>query len=123
VHSVIESQSEQHAHKLEPHWHFVGISVEPVESAAVFGDEHIEVRVEYLFGDQGEVLIFDSSLVGSFLPNKLNLQGTSQIGLHLAQLLHRVIQDIGPPHSDAEINKPLNAKIPRLEVKLMDEGC
>ena len=122
MHSIVECQPEKHAYKLKSDWHFVGVAVEPVESAGVFGDEHVEIGVEYLFGDECEVLIFDSSLIGAFLANKLYFERTSQIGLNFAQFLHRIIEDIVPPDSNAKINQPLKTKIARLEIKLMNQG-
>lgn len=45
---VINCQAQQHTHKFEPDWWLKGETIEPVYSAVVFGQEHIEVRVEYL---------------------------------------------------------------------------
>ena len=84
MHSIVKCQPEKHANELKSDWHFVGVAIEPVESAGVFGDEHVEIGVEYLFSEQCKILVFDSSLIGSFLSDKLNSEWTSQIGFNFA---------------------------------------
>ena len=83
MHSIVQRQTQQHTYELESDWHFVGVAVKPVEPTCIFGDEHVEVRVEYLFGNECKILIFDSSLVCTFLANKLYFKRTSQIGFDL----------------------------------------
>ena len=58
--------------------------VEPVEAILVFGEKHVEVRVENSFSDKLEVLIFDSSLVSAFLTDEGYFQGTFQILFNFA---------------------------------------
>ena len=84
MHPIVERQPKQHTYKFKSDRHFVGVAVEPVESAGILGNEHVEVWIEYLFGDKCKILIFDSSLIGALLANKLYFERTSQIGLDLA---------------------------------------
>lgn len=84
MHPIVERQPKQHTYKFKSDRHFVGVAVEPVESAGILGNEHVEVWIEYLFGDKCKILIFDSSLIGALLSDKLYFERTSQIGFDLA---------------------------------------
>ena len=43
---VVKRQTQQHANKLESKRYLIRESIEPVESAVVFGEEHVEVGIE-----------------------------------------------------------------------------
>jgi hypothetical protein len=84
MNSVVESQAQEHAYELEPDWHLIGESIEPIEPSVIFGDEHIEVGVKDSLGDESKVLILDSTLICSFLSDELYAERTPQILFDLA---------------------------------------
>ena len=51
MHWIVEGQAQEHANELEADGWLEGVGVEPVESALVFGEEHVQVGVEDSFGD------------------------------------------------------------------------
>ena len=70
MHRIVESQTQKHTYELETNGWLERVGVEPVESSLVFGEEHVQVGIEDGFGDKLEILVFDSSLISSFLTNK-----------------------------------------------------
>lgn len=118
---VVEGQAQQHPHELKPQGDFVGVTVEPVETAVIFRQEHVEVGIEDGLGDELEILVFDSPLVSALLPDELNPERTFQVLLYLAQLLHRVVEDVVAVDGDAEIDEALQTE-PSAEIVFLDDG-
>ena len=87
------------------------MGVEPVESALVFGEEHVEVGVEDGFGDKLEILVFDSSLIGSFLTNKRYFHGALQILFDFSKFFHRIIKDVISVDIEIQENEPIEGKL------------
>lgn len=119
VDCVVDREAEQHAHELEPERDLEGEAVEPVEPASVLGEEHVEVGVEDGLGDQGEVLVPDPSLVGALLADELYLEGALEVALDLAQLLHRVVEDVVPADSDEQEDESVH---PVAEVHVLQQS-
>ncbi len=122
MNSVIKSQAQQHAYEFESNRHFVGKTVYPVESTVVFGNEHVQVRVEDGLCYQCKVFVFHSALVSSFLSNKLYSQRISQILLYLSHLFHGVIEQMIPPDGNAEKDESLDSEIVAIKVEILNEG-
>lgn len=91
---VVKRQSQQHSNELEPQWQLVRMPIEPVEAVVILWQEHIEVGVEDSLSNQGKVLVFDSSLVSSFLPNKGNPKWTFQTLLDSSQFFERIVENV-----------------------------
>ena len=117
VNWVVNGEAQQHSDKLESDWGLVWKSIEPVNSAIVFGQEHVQVRIEDSFGDELEILIFDSTFVTSFFSNERNSEGCLKI-FDFIEFLHTVIQDIVSVDFDVQVNESLEA-----EIVVLDHGA
>ena len=87
----------------------------------VAGKEHVQVGVENGLGQQGKVLVLDSSLISPLLTNKLNPKGAFKVALDFPQLFHGVIQKVVSVDREVEVDEPLDAKV-ATETDAVDDG-
>ena len=85
---VVDTETKQHTNKLKYDGCFERVPIKPEIPLVVFRYEHRQIRIEYLFVYQLEVLFLHSTFIMSLLSNKRYLEGFLHATFRLGQFSH-----------------------------------